>query len=104
MDIYNYSRRFCKVLNNISLEFDIPEKFGFYSNSNNEKKVKQVSIFRFRSKDGDFYLSITYDETLEKKYIDNGLYQAFDLGLSKQTAVNIDGKFFEVKNRRPEKY
>jgi putative transposase len=52
--------------------------------------VKQVSIFRFRSKDGDFYLSITYDEKLEKKYIDNGLYQAFDLGLSKQTAVNID--------------
>jgi putative transposase len=88
--------------NNISLEFGLPEKFGFGSNDNSKKKVKQVSIFKF--KDGDFYLSITYDEKLAKEYIDNGLYQAFDLGLSKQTAVNIDGKFFEAKNRRPEKY
>jgi putative transposase len=88
--------------NNIPLEFDMPEKFGFGSDDNSKKKVKQVSIFRF--KDGDFYLSITYDEKLEKEYVDNGLYQAFDLGLGKQTAVNIDGKFFEAKNRRPEKY
>lgn len=91
--------KFSHSYKDVPLEFDIPEKFGF---SGNDKKVKQVSIFR--SKDGDFYFSITYDETLEKEYIDNGLYQAFDLGLSKQTAVNIDSKFFETKNRRPEKY
>ena len=42
--------------NNIPLEFNIPEKFGFDSD-NNKRKVKQVSIFR--SKDGEFYLSIT---------------------------------------------
>ena len=35
---------------------------------------------------------------------DNGLYQAFDLGITKQTAVNMDGKVFEVKNIRPDLY
>jgi len=59
----------------------------------------------FKIKDGKIKLSHSYNNIpLEKEYIDNGLYQAFDLGIGKQTAVNIDGKFFEVKNRRPEKY
>ena len=40
----------------------------------------------------------------EPKFIDNEQYQAFDLGLIKQTAVNIQGKFVEFPNARPDKY
>ena len=54
----------------------------------------------FKIADGKIKLSHSYNNIpLEKEYIDNGLYQAFDLGLSRQTAVNINGKFFEAKNR-----
>ncbi len=76
-----------------SLEFDIPEKFKF-------SKIYQISIYQ---KNNDFYVSVTYEKE-EKPYIDNGLYQAFDLGVTKQTAVNIHGKFKEFKNKRPDKY
>jgi len=80
--------------NNVPLEFAIPEKFEF-------EKVYQISVF----KDGnDFYVSIVYEKT-EKPYFDNGLYQAIDLGITKTvTAVNMHGKFLEVKNPRPDKY
>ena len=75
------------------LRFKIPEKFSF-------KKIYQISVYK---KDSNFYLSITY-EKVEKEYKDNGLYQAFDLGVTKQTAVNSKGKFIEIKNERPDKY
>ena len=80
--------------NGAPLEFRIPEKFEF-------EKVYQVAVY----KDGeDFYLSIVYEEK-EKPYTDNGLYQAVDLGVDKiVTAVNLHGKFLEVKNQRPDKY
>jgi putative transposase len=80
--------------NGVPLEFRIPEKFEF-------EKVYQVTVY----KDGeDFYLSIVYEEK-EKPYVDNGLYQAIDLGVDKiVTAVNSQGKFLEVKNQRPDKY
>jgi putative transposase len=80
--------------NGALLEFRIPEKFEF-------EKVYQVAVY----KDGeDFYLSIVYEEK-EKPYTDNGLYQAVDLGVDKiVTAVNLHGKFLEVKNQRPDKY
>jgi len=80
--------------NGVPLEFEIPEKFEF-------RHVYQVAVY----KDGeDFYLSIVYEKE-EKPYTDNGLYQAIDLGVEKiVTAVNSHGKFFEVKNQRPDKY
>lgn len=80
--------------NEVPLEFVIPEKFEF-------GRVYQVTVH----KDGDdFYLSVVY-ERKGKPYVDNGLYQAIDLGVDKiVTAVNSHGKFLEVKNRRPDKY
>ncbi|MFX0162790.1 MAG: RNA-guided endonuclease InsQ/TnpB family protein [Candidatus Hodarchaeota archaeon] len=81
--------------NDVPLSFKIPEKYEF------DSKVYQVSIY----KDGEaFYLSIVH-EVSEKPYIDNGLYQSVDLGVSKTvTAVNTHGKFFETTNPRPDKY
>ena len=75
------------------LEFDIPKKFKF-------SKIYQISIYQ---KDNDFYVSITYEKEI-KTYVDNGLYQAFDLGVTKQTCVNMYGKFKEFTNKRPDKY
>lgn len=75
------------------LEFEIPKKFKF-------DKIYQVSIYQ---KDNDFYLSIVYEKETTP-YIDNGLYQAFDLGITKQTGVNLKGKFIEIKNSRPDQY
>jgi len=80
--------------NNAPLCFEIPEKFKF-------TKIYQITIYN----NGDgFYLSITH-EVPEKPYEDNGLYQAVDLGVTKiVSAVNTQGRFFEVKNPRPDKY
>jgi len=79
--------------NDVLLEFDIPHKFTF-------NHIYQVSIYQ---KDGNFYLSVVY-EFVEKPYVDNSLYQAFDLGITKQTAVNMNGKFLEITNHRSDKY
>ncbi len=77
------------------LEFDIPEKFKF-------DKIYQVSVYH--KDDKDFYLSVTYEKE-EKEYVDNGLYQAIDLGITNiVTAVNSKGKFLQIKNKRPDKY
>ena len=80
--------------NEVPLEFRIQEKFEF-------GKVYQITV----CKDGeDFYLSVVYEEK-EKPYTDNGLYQAVDLGVDRIVmAVNLHGKFLEVKNQRPDKY
>lgn len=78
---------------NTELLFKIPKKFLF-------DKIYQVAIYK---KDKDFYLSIIYEKT-EKKYKDNNLYQAFDLGVMKHTAVNSKSKFLEFGNKRPDKY
>ncbi|OKY77562.1 MAG: IS605 OrfB-like transposable element containing RNAse H-like and Zn finger domain [Candidatus Methanohalarchaeum thermophilum] len=81
----------------IELSFDIPSKFDL-----EDKNVKQVEIFRDEFK-GEYYISVTYKEETPE-YKDNGLYQAFDLGITKHTGVNMDGKFVEFKNPRPDKY
>lgn len=75
------------------LKFDIPDKFSF-------DKVYQVSLYK---KDGDYYISVTYEEQ-EQKYIDNDMYQAFDLGVMKHTAINSKGRAIEFTNERPDKY
>ncbi|KXB03352.1 hypothetical protein AKJ47_02425 [candidate division MSBL1 archaeon SCGC-AAA261G05] len=79
------------------LEFEVPEKFDFEN-----KNVKQVEIFRDGVKK-EYYVSITY-EVETPKYVDNGLYQAFDLGVIKHTGVNLHRKFVEFWNPRPDKY
>jgi putative transposase len=88
---------FSHKVNETELIFDIGKKF---------ENVKQVEIYNddpFKAK-GDFYISITY-EVAQPEYIDNGLYQADDAGITKiVTAVNSQGKFFEVKTPRSDKY
>lgn len=75
------------------LGFAIPEQFLF-------GKIYQVSIYK---KSKEYYLSVTYGKQ-EDAYHDNQQYQAFDLGVMKQTAVNLQGKFKEFKVQRPDKY
>lgn len=77
----------------IELIFNIPEKFTFL-------KVYQVELYK---SDNNYYVSIIYEQE-EQEYKDNNLYQAFDLGVIKQTAVNSSGKFIEFENQRPDKY
>jgi len=78
-------------INDIPLEFDMPLKFHH---------ILQVEIFKHN---GQFWIAVIYDKEVPE-YIDNKLYQAWDLGIKKQTGVNIEGKFIEVKNPRPDKY
>jgi putative transposase len=63
--------------------------------------VYQISIYK-RGK--EYYLSIIHENKPEKEYKDNGIYQAFDLGVAKHTAVNSKGKFTEFTNQRPDRY
>ncbi|TQD27578.1 RNA-guided endonuclease TnpB family protein [Methanolobus vulcani] len=62
--------------------------------------IDQVNIYQ---KDKEFYISITY-EVPAVKHCNNNSYLAIDIGSSKQTMVDSDGKFKELKNRRPDKY
>ncbi len=62
--------------------------------------IVQISVYQ---KDNDFYISITY-EVPAVKHSNNDSYLAIDIGTSKQTMVDSDGKFTELKNRRPDKY
>ncbi|MGV9204553.1 MAG: RNA-guided endonuclease InsQ/TnpB family protein [Promethearchaeia archaeon] len=79
------------------LNFDI----SHYPLKKEVKKIKQVEIF---TKKGKWFVSITY-EIREPKYVDNGKYQAIDLGVSNLvSAVNLDGKFIQIKNRRADLY
>ena len=54
---------------------------------------KEISIYRL------------LHEIATPEYFDNGLYQADDAGITKiVTAINSQGKFFEVKTPRIDKY
>ncbi|WP_231585516.1 RNA-guided endonuclease TnpB family protein [Methanosarcina sp. WWM596] len=72
--------------------------------------IKQIEIYNYDPYKGrgNFVVSITYDENLISpitEYVDNDLYQAIDLGITKiVTAVNTQGKFFEVKTPRSDQY
>ena len=79
----------------VELMFSIPFDFT-------NTQVKQVEIFQDRY-DSQLYVAVIYEQE-EPPYIDNGHYQAFDLGIIKHTAVNSSGKFFETVVRRPDKY
>jgi len=87
---------FSHKYNAVPLEFALPEKFSF-----DDKEVKQVTSSSQRNM---YFVAITY-ELEEPPYVDNGLYQAIDLGITNiVTAVNSQGKFLVVKNQRPDKY
>ncbi len=61
-------------------------------------KVKQVELFHDHQK--RWFVSFTYIYE-EIPYVDNGKYQAIDLGISNLvSAVNLDSKFIQIKNRR----
>jgi putative transposase len=65
------------------------------------EKVKQVDLF-LRKK--VWYVSIVY-EVKVLQYKDNGSYQSIDLGISNiVSAVNIYGKFVQIKNNRADLY
>ena len=75
------------------LWFRIPDKFTF-------SKVYQISIYK---KDKDYFISIIYEQPEQAQH-NNSQYQAFDLGVMKQTAVNLQGKFKEFAVERPDRY
>jgi len=82
--------------NDIPLEFAIPETFSF-----EDTQVKQVAISKQNKR---YFVTITY-QVEAPPYMDNGRYQAIDLGVTNiVTAVNSQGKFLMVKNQRPDKY
>ncbi len=65
-------------------------------------KVKQVELFQDRRR--RWFVSIIFEVTVPP-YVDNGRYQAIDLGIiNLVTAVNLQGKFVHIRNRRPGLY
>ena len=79
----------------LPLEFSVPFDFTGHT-------FKQLEIFQ-ETFGKRFYLAVTYEQE-ELPYTDNGLYQAFDLGTTEHTAVNLHGKFLESIVKRPDKY
>jgi putative transposase len=79
----------------VKLIFSIPFDFT-------NTQVKQVEVFQDRY-DLRFYVAVTFEQEISV-YIDNGYYQAFDLGIIKHTALNSSGKFLETTVKRPDKY
>jgi putative transposase len=78
--------------NEVPLVFELLRKYN---------KVYQVNVYQV---EGKYYLGIVH-EVPEKPYVDNGLYQAIDLGVTKTiTAINTESKFYEAVNPRPDKY
>ncbi len=66
-------------------------------------QVKQVELYLDRVSHKWFVAFNCYLEPL--KYFDNGLYQAFDPGIDNiVAAVNSQGKYLKIKNRRPDLY
>jgi putative transposase len=70
-------------------------------------RIKQAEIVNdnpYKAR-GKFYICLTYDVDVKNTYFDNNIYQAIDLGITKiVTAINTDGKLFEVKTPRPDNY
>ncbi|WP_332448597.1 RNA-guided endonuclease InsQ/TnpB family protein [Methanoculleus sp.] len=88
--------RFSHFYNDIPLAFDLSSGQTFVN-------VKQVDLFYDDLKRA-YYVSLIHEVQPEQEYRDNGLYQAFDLGVTKHVGVNSAGKFLEVGNARPDKY
>ncbi|MFW9988093.1 MAG: RNA-guided endonuclease InsQ/TnpB family protein [Candidatus Odinarchaeota archaeon] len=76
------------------LEFTIP------SHCIPKGKIKQIEILFENNK---WFVSIIY-EVKVPEYIDNNLYQAFDLGINQTVGVNLFGKSIQFTHRRPDLY
>ncbi len=65
--------------------------------------IKQVEIFQdYRKR---WFLAVNCETSPPKTYYDNGFYQAFDLGINNLvSAVNLESKFIQIPNKRPDKY
>ncbi|MDO8124500.1 MAG: transposase [Candidatus Hermodarchaeota archaeon] len=64
--------------------------------------MKQVEIFQDQRR--RWFVAITCEVPVPP-YVDNGRYQAIDLGvINLVTAVNPQGKFVQIRNRRPDLY
>ena len=78
----------------LPLCFDLPIK--------TQENVKQVEIFVDRQ--DRWFVGLTYEIT-PIPYVDNGEYQAIDLGISNLvSAVNTKGKFVQIPNNRADLY
>jgi putative transposase len=81
---------------NVALKFDLswlPQITG---------KVKQIDIFR--DKHCRWFIGIIIEENIPA-YVNNGYFQAIDLGvINLVTAVNMHGKFIQIRNRRADLY
>jgi putative transposase len=65
-------------------------------------RVKQVELFQDRQ--CHWFVAITCEVPVPR-YVDNGLYQAMDLGITTLvSAVNLCGKFIKIQNRRSDLY
>jgi len=66
-------------------------------------KIKQIEIFQDNKK--RWFLSFNCEISPLKPYYDNKLYQAIDLGIHNiVSAVNLQSKFIQIKNKRPDLY
>ena len=91
---------FSHKVNDVPLSFDI----GDLANGIKIKQAEIVNDNPYKAR-GKFFICITYDVDIADTYFDNGIYQAIDLGVTKiVTAVNTEGRFFEVKTPRSDKY
>ncbi len=64
--------------------------------------IKQVDLFQDRKQ--RWFVTIRFEMRITK-YVDNGRYQAIDLGvINLVTAVNLQGRFLQIRNRRPDLY
>ena len=80
----------------VELQFDLPWSPPIIG------KVKQVELFQDRRR--RWFVAIIINEK-HPAYVDNGLYQAIDLGIiNLVTAVNSHGKFVQIRNRRVDRY
>lgn len=91
---------FSHSVNDTELVFDI----GDLAKGLRIKQAEIVNDNPYKAR-GKFYICLTYDVDVKNTYFDNNIYQAIDLGITKiVTAINTDGKFFEVKTPRPDNY
>jgi len=97
IDVHNKRIRFShNHPSGVDLLFDLPWLPTFTG------KVKQVELFQDRRH--RWFVAIIIDAKAPA-YVDNGLYQAIDLGIiNLVTAVNLHGKFVQIRNRRADLY
>ena len=97
LDIENKRIRFAhRHPSGVKLEFTLPWLPTL------KGRIKQVELFQDRRQ--GWFVAINCQVTLPP-YMDNGRYQAMDVGvINLVTAVNLQGKFVQIRNRRPDLY